>query len=170
MTINNLDELYDKLMTDLSLAFEPLLEEILTGVKQMLTLTPAEILAVVSQTAITQVRGNTWEIELTDLTLGGDKQQFAIKRHASQRDAEALLFIDTESGLLVVNGDPALDAGQATLSYTGTTLTITLEAEVSAQLPVGNFFYGIQGVEGDVITEPYGGVFTITADVVRATE
>lgn len=158
-------------------AIEPLIptpENIWQYAKRTLTMTPAEVLAFISQTSITQVRGNTWEIPLTDLTLAGDKQQFVIKRHTSQPDEDAILFVDDLTGLLIVNGEEAEDETQADLDYSGTTLTLKVNAKITAQLPAGNYIYGIQTVSADseetVVSEVYGGVFTITADVVRATE
>ena len=158
-------------------AIEPLIptpENIWTYVKRTLTMTPAEVLAYITQTSITQVRGNTWEIPLTDLTLAGDKQQFVIKRHTSQPDEDAILFVDDLFGLLIVDGEDAEDETQADLDYTGTTLTLKVDAKIAAQLAVGNYIYGIQTVSADseetVVSEVYSGIFTITADVVRATE
>jgi hypothetical protein len=53
----------------------------------------------------------------------------------------------------------------------GTTLTVTVDASITAQLPTGNHHYGIQSVTAaGVVAESYGGTFTITADTVRATE
>lgn len=141
--------------------------------KRTLTMTPAQVLAYISQTSITQVRGNTWTIALTDLTLDANLIQFAIKRHTLDTDAQALLMIDTTIGLLYINGVEATVAQQAkaSLSYVGTTLTITVYAEITAQLPVGLWRYGIQSVTAaGVVTEPYGGVFIVSSDIVRATD
>jgi len=157
-------------------AIEPLIptaENIWTYAQRTLTWTPAEVLAYISETSITQIRGNTWEIGIDPVTLGGEKQQIVIKRRTSQPDADAILFVDTDTGLLRYNG-AAPDEGdetKASLVYAGTTLTLEVDAEITAQLPNGSFVYGIQTVHLDgSVSETYGGVFTITADVVRAVE
>ncbi len=147
--------------------------DIWTSPSRTLTQAATSITAAVSGSSITDIRGNSWSISVTDLTLSGTIHQFAIKRHASQPDADAILFIDTATGLITVNGAAVVDAAQAGLDYTGTTLTITVDAEITAQLPAGSYVYGIQTVSQDsastTVSELYSGVFTITADVVRAT-
>jgi len=55
-------------------------------------------------------------------------------------------MIDNISGLLYVNGATALDPSKASLSYIGTTLTVKIDASITAQLPADNFRYGIQSI------------------------
>jgi hypothetical protein len=137
-----------------------------------LTQIAQEISASISGSTVTAIRGNSWEIELTDLTLG-PKQQLALKWRASDLDAQALLMVDSVDGLTVLNGQPVLvaDKNDASLDYTGTTLTLTVTAATSAQLPAGACLYGIQSVAVDeTVSEAYGGSFEIMADIVRATK
>ena len=131
-----------------------------------------EIEGTVASGIITQIRGNTWDIEIPGITLDPNKQQFAIKRRASDSDSDALLLVDSVIGLLVINGiSTGITPGDASLSYNAVALTlhISVKANITAQLPAGIWLYGIQGVSfTGVIAEPYGGVFTVLADVVRA--
>lgn len=119
---------------------------------------------------ITDIRGNDWIIEIPGLTLSG-KIQFAIKRSDNEPDTRSVLFIDSVSGLLTVNGKPAADPALAELEYVGDALTIRVDASVTAQLAKGAYVYGLQSVStsGDVL-ERYGGQFVVLGDVVRATE
>ena len=134
-----------------------------------LTQTATSITSAVSGSTITDVRGDSWDIDITDLTLDSNKQQFAIKRHAGDADSAALLFVDSDDGLLYING-AAGTAGDASLVYAGTTLTLTVKPAATAQLPSGNHVYGIQSVTAaGVVNEAYGGTFTVQADVVKAT-
>ena len=136
-----------------------------------LTQSATSITAAVSGSSITDIRGNSWDIDVADLTLDANKIQFAIKKTPGNADSEALLLVDTDTGLLVYNGATATDATKASLSYAGTTLTVTVDAEISALLAVGTWQYGIQQITaGGVVTEPYQGDFTISNDIVRATE
>jgi hypothetical protein len=157
-------------------AIEPLIptaDNIWSATSRTLTQTATEITSSISGSSITQVRGNTWSFGITGVTLDSNKQQFAIKRNASQPDADAILLIDSETGLLRLNGAAATEAQQAkaSLSYAGTTLTVTVDADIVAALPAGSFDYGIQSITAaGVVAEPYSGTFTITADIVRATE
>jgi hypothetical protein len=125
----------------------------------------------VSGSSITDVRGSSWSIEITDLTLDSNKQQFMIKRRTQDADADALLLVDSATGLKTLNGvSTGLTAADATLVYVGTTLTLTVKASVTALLPVGVWKYGVQYVTAaGLVEEPYGGNFTISADVVRLT-
>lgn len=132
---------------------------------------------------IIQIRGNSWTIAIADLSLSANKQQFAIKsthRNAalnqsapawssSTPDADALLFVDSDTGLLYLNGALAADPTLGSLVYVGTTLTLTLKPAATALLPPGTYTFGIQSVDAlGVVSETYGGKFTITADIVRA--
>lgn len=149
----------------------PTAAEIWANSTRTLTQSATSITAAVSGSSITDIRGNDWEIEITGLTLDSNKQQFFIKRSSGYPDAEAILGIDSDTGTLYVNGVAATEAQEllASLSYTGTTLTVTVSASITAQIPAGTWVYGIQSVTAaGVVAESYGGTFIVTADVVRA--
>lgn len=132
------------------------------------TWSAAAISASYTAGAISEIRGSSWSIPMTDLTLDANKQQFVIKRNVQDADTAALLFVDSATGLIYING-AAGTAGDATLVYAGTTLTLTVKPGATAQLPVGTFHYGIQSVTAaGAVEEPYGGIFTISGDYVRA--
>lgn len=128
------------------------------------------VTSAVSSGTITDVRGSSWSIAIEDLTLDSNKQQFAIKRNAGDLDAQALLLVDSATGLLTLNGvSSGLTAGDASLVYAGTTLTLTVKPNITAQIPSGAWKYGIQYVTAaGVVEEPYGGTFTVQADIIRA--
>ena len=132
---------------------------------------------------IIQIRGNSWVIPIDDLVLSANKQQFAIKctlrnaalnqcptpRPSTIPDADSVVFIDSDTGLLYVNGVAAADPTLGSLAYVGTTLTVTLDPTITAQLSPGIYTFGIQSIDpAGLVSEPYGGTFTITADVVRS--
>jgi hypothetical protein len=128
------------------------------------------VTSAVSSGTITDVRGSSWSIAIEDLTLDSNKQQFAIKRNAGDLDAQALLLVDSATGLLTLNGvSSGLTAGDASLVYAGTTLTLTVKPNITAQIPSGAWKYGVQYVTAaGLVEEPYGGTFTVSPDVVRA--
>ncbi|MBW6465652.1 MAG: hypothetical protein K0B06_04025 [Brevefilum sp.] len=132
---------------------------------------------------IIQIRGNSWSIPIEDLILSENKQQFAIKYthlnaslnqsastwQMTSPDADSLIFIDSDSGLLYLNGVQAADSSLGSLSYVGSTLTITLSAAATYLLAPGAYIFGIQSVDAlGFVSEAYGGTFTILADVVRS--
>lgn len=146
------------------------IEEIWKSPIRTLTQSPAEVIATVLGTGITQIRGNSWAVQLTGVVLEST-QQFAIKYNATQPDSAALLFVDSVNGLTVLNGvaQDGEDSSKASLTYDGTILTLTVDASITAQLPVGGWQYGIQSVsDNGIVAEPYGGSFRVLADVVRA--
>jgi len=142
-----------------------------TAIAAIATWASAAISASYTAGAISDIRGSSWSIPMPDLTLDANKQQFSIKRNAQDLDEDAILFVDSKIGLITLNGvSTGLTAGDASLVYAGTTLTLTVKTGATAQLPVGTFHYGIQSVTAaGVVEENYGGTFTITADIVRAT-
>jgi hypothetical protein len=134
------------------------------------TWSAAAINASYSAGAISQIRGNTWGFDADNLTLDDTLIQLVIKNNANDQDDDAILMIDNVTGLLRVNG-AAGTAGDASLAYAGTTLTVEVAASVTALLPAGVYHYGIQSIDGSgVVSEVYGGIFTVTADIVRATD
>jgi len=134
-----------------------------------LTQSATSITAAVSGSSITDIRGNSWDIDVTELTLDSNLIQFTIKRSYEDADASALLMIDSDTGLLYLNG-AAGTAGDGSLSLASTTLTIVTKASATAQLPPGTYVYGIQSITAaGAVAESYGGTFVITADRVRAT-
>jgi hypothetical protein len=137
----------------------------------------------ITEGTIVQIRGNSWTIAIDDLILSDHKQQFAIKyTHLNAAikppsppwtvaypDADSLIFIDSDTGLLYLNGVAAADPTLGSLAYVGTTLTVTLDPAVTSLLAPGTYTFGIQSVDAlGVVSETYGGTFTITADVVRS--
>ena len=139
-------------------------------------MTATEIVASVSGSSITQIRGNSWGFDIPNVTLYTHKQQFANKKNSGDTDEEALLFIDSEDGLLVLKGvaitDPTVQA-LASLVYTDAInkARVELDPSISAQLAAKERDWGLQSVnEEGVVSERYIGVFNITADIVRATE
>jgi len=149
---------------------EGLTEEIWSSSVRTLTQSPAEIIATILGADITQIRGNSWVIQLTGVALEST-QQFAIKYNAAHPDSAAILFVDSTGGLTVLNGiaQDGDNTSKASLVYDGAILTITVDASITAQLPVGAWQYGIQSIaDNGIVAEPYGGSFRVLADVVRA--
>lgn len=121
---------------------------------------------------ITQTRGDSWTITIPNLTLDANKIQFAIKLREGMEDYESMLFIDTDTGLIYADGKAvdAADNSKGSLSYVGTTLTVTVHPSIAKLFsPSANYLYGIQSISAaGVVLEPYGGTFPIDGDIVRA--
>ena len=144
------------------------IQTIADSVDAIATWAAANVSSSVTAGAITQIRGNDWSIPMTSLTLDSNLIQFVFKRSEHYADAQALLFIDT-SGLITVNGAAATLSTDASLAYVGTTLTVTVKSAITSLMPAGVWVYGIQSITaGGVVSEVYGGTFTVTADKVWA--
>ncbi len=129
-------------------------QEVWEYTTRTLTQSASEIIALVTGSSITQIRGNSWVIEITDLTLDTHKQQFAFKRSMSDEDDEAYLLIDSDTGLLIVNGAAAANPAKASLAYVGTTLTVTVDEDITALMPDQG--WGLRDSVGDGWRRGYG--------------
>jgi len=162
--IGTIDGIVDDILVDTGTTLPASIDAIATWAA-------ANISASVTAGTITDIRGNDWDIDIPDLTLDDNLIQFVLKRSDSYSDAQALLFIDTDTGLITVNGATATEPTDAALSYAGTTLTVTVKPDITKLMPIGTWVYGIQSITaGGVVSEVYGGSFTITADKVWAVE
>jgi len=149
----------------------PTAPEIWANADRTLTQAANDVIDAVTGTSITKTRGNSWDFEITGVTLDTNKQQFMVKKNSNDTDNEALLFVDSASGLLRLNGAAVTDATKASLSYATTVANPVVDTDVTDKLPPGEWHWALQGVTAaGVVKEPYSGVFTLTADYVRATE
>jgi len=146
------------------------LVELDSAIKAVKAWAAAAINAGYTAGAVSQIRGNSWDIDITDMTLNTTKQQLMIKHNIQDPDSAALLFVDSVAGLLILNGvSTGLTASDAVLTYTGTTLNLNAKASITAQLQVGGHHYGVQGIDAaGLVAETYGGTWTILADIVQA--
>lgn len=141
------------------------------AVDEVSTWTAANISSSITSGTITQVRGNSWSVPITGLTLDSNKIQLVIKRNKGDADSESILMVDTTTGLLYVNGANAADASKASLAYEGTTLTLIVDKSIAVQLPYGTWYFGIQSIAADgTVSEDYGGSWIIVQDTVKAIE
>ena len=138
-----------------------------------LTQTLTQVQDQISENAISVYRGNTWAISLdldTDLT-GALLVQFAVKRTQDDDDSESLVFIDTDTGLVYLNGAAAGTPADGSLVIDDALnglITINLSADATQQLKEGRRSYGVQVTSStNVVTEVSIGTFRIRADIVR---
>jgi hypothetical protein len=168
--LEDIDDILTDTGTTLPAEINAVDTDVWTYSTRTLTQSATSITAAVSGSSISQVRGSSWDFDIPDVTLDSNKQQFYIKRSSNVADADAMIGIDSDTGLLIVNGSDDVTAGNASLSYSGTTLNVKVNTVETAKLSAGEWEYGIQDVTAaGVVSENYKGTFEITADVVRAT-
>ena len=139
-----------------------------------LTQAAASVTAAVSGSDLSLHRGDTFSASLTDLgsIAARDNLWFTIKRTKDDVDTSAIIMIDTDTGLLYVNG-AAGTAAQGSITVDDEDdgdISITIDEAVTATLAgVSDVFYDVQmlDTDGDVTTLTYGSC-DITKDVTRA--
>lgn len=138
-----------------------------------LTQTAAAVASVMAGTSLTITRGDTLSATLTGLgnITGYANLWFTVKWATSDLDAAAIIQIDTDTGLLTVNG-AAATAGNGSITVDDATagdITIALEASVTDDLtPATGLVYDVQWQSGTSIYTLTSGVAVVSADVTRA--
>lgn len=117
---------------------------------------------------VTAMRGNNWEIVIPCVLPEGVKYQFALKADKNKSDEKAALFIDSEIGLTILNGETAADSTQANLAYHEGLLMIEVSALATKEIPATNYLYGIQSSGYGSVIENHTGTFTVTPDIIRS--
>jgi hypothetical protein len=105
---------------------------------------------------------------------GHQKVWFTLKDDLDDADAEAIIQIEHNAGLLYINGAAATVAGNGSLAIDNEaagSLTVTLAAVESAKLPLsGRFIYDIQVLlAAGVVRTLSRGEANIIGDVARVT-
>lgn len=120
------------------------------------------------------IRGDTfiWDISGLDLT-NLSKIQFSVKKKSTDADSESLIFSESGTGLIYIDG-VAGTASNSAITYNSSsgTARIRVEAVEMAKLDVAsNLPYDIQVIRttGTLVSSPVQGNFFITWDSTRAT-
>ena len=139
-----------------------------------LTLTAAQIAAILSGSTLTLERGETLVIPITGLgsLVGRSKLWFTLKSQHSHTDAQSLVQIEESGGLLYLNGAAAVTAADGSLVVTDANagnITITLKPAATAVLsPANRLYWDVQSLVSAVISTRTVGSANISADVTRA--
>lgn len=154
-------------------SFGTLIADIWAYASRTLTQSGASVAATVSGTTITAVRGDTFSAALTNLgaITGYLNIWFTVKLNDEDTDAESVLQLDGDTGLLVVNGATATAAsGSITVNDIPTgDITVKVAASVMATMQqcVGRYDIQWQNATGEIYTLSQG-IFQITLDQTRA--
>jgi len=142
-----------------------------------LTQSAASITSAVSGDEITVTRGDEFTAEITSLgnITGYKNVWFTVKQHIRDTDANALIQVDSDTGLLRIQKAAPTAAGNATLTVDDAAagdITIVIDAVETAKLsPAEDVHYDIQWQDAsdDIHTLSLGnGEATIQGDVTRA--
>ena len=152
----------------------PTAAEIWAYASRTLTQSAASVAAAVSGDSITIKRGDSLSASLTDIgaLTGYTTIWFTVKDKLSDPDTASIIQIDTDTGLLYVNGGAAANAANGAITVddaaTGD-ITITLqEAETDDLIPAHGLYYDVQVLNGGDVTTLTEGPCHITGDVTRS--
>jgi len=144
----------------------------------LLDVSSVTVNSAISGTAITILRGDTFECSISGLGSLASyvSLDFTVKADKTQADTEALIRIRLNAtgltdGLLTLNGATPSSADDGSIAITDAAagdITITLAASCTDDLATGTYAYDVQLIEvGDVSTLTSGKA-TVIADVTRA--
>ena len=144
----------------------------------LLDVSSVTVNSAISGTAITILRGDTFECSISGLGSLASyvSLDFTVKANKTQADTEALIRIRLNAtgladGLLTLNGATPSSADDGSIAITDAAagdITITLAASCTDDLATGTYAYDVQLIEvGDVSTLTSGKA-TVIADVTRA--
>jgi hypothetical protein len=176
------DGIVDDILVDTGTTLPASIVDLHTDVAALsLSWSGAALAASVASGAVSQIRGDVWNIAFTGLAAntGYSAIDFSIKEKDGDSDDAALVHIRLSAppvaadGLVRLNGaDPGdLTAGSITV-VSSTAITVHLDADKTATFaPMAGLIYDVQylftAITGPVTVEK--GTFTIVADVTRAT-
>lgn len=126
----------------------------------------------VESSGLTIVRGDTWVQSITDLgSLTGKKLTFALKTSARDTDANAVIFIDEDTGLTKIKGVTAPDASLGSITIDDANagdITIRLESSVTLQLATGQYHDALKAIKDNAdFTLRNNGVTTVILGVIQ---
>lgn len=126
----------------------------------------------VESSALTIVRGDTWVQSITGLgTLTGKKVTFALKTNARDTDANAVIFIDEDTGLTTIKGVTAPDSSLGSITIDDASagdITIRLESSVTLQLATGQYHDALKAIKDNAdFTLRNNGVTTVILGVIQ---
>jgi len=164
--------------TNETLAAIDVLIDAIKAKTDLLDVSSVTVNSAISGTAITILRGDTFECSISELGSLASyvSLDFTVKSDKSDADTAALIRIRLNAtgladGLLTLNGATASNADDGSIVITDQAagdITITLAASCTDDLATGTYAYDVQLIEvGDVSTLTSGKA-TVTADVTRA--
>lgn len=156
-------------------------EDIWLNPERTLTMTAAEIEAVLTGDNLVIHRGDTTEISLTGLgnisDRTGSKLYFTVKDNLADTDDESVIQISELDGLLILNGEDQLDSTLGSLTVTNETLgnvTITLKESLTKELQASTtkkYHWDIQVMKpDDIVRTLTQGILVVNYDVTQASE
>ena len=139
-----------------------------------LTQSALSVASAVAGSVLTIKRGDSLSASITGLgaVTGYTTLWFTVKDNLADADSAAIIQIDTDTGLVYLNGAAAAVAGNGAITVDDDAagdITITLqEAETDDLVPAIGLHYDVQMLNGGDVTTLTEGPCNITGDVTRS--
>lgn len=167
-TYNTFDELYAGLMIAINA---------IKAKTDLLDLSAVTVVAAVSGSTITVLRGDTLSVDIADLgsLAAYVSLDFTVKRSTNEPDADATIRIRKNAsgltdGLVWLNGATHTTGTDGSITITDAPtgdITLMLKATVTDDLMPGNYVYDIQLIEAAEVSTLTTGSLIVNADVTR---
>jgi len=166
-------------LTSLSALVSSIATAVWAATTRTLTQSAASVTAAVAGTSVSVQQATTWSVSLTGLgsLAGRDNLVLMVKEQLGDADADAILWVDEDAGLIRVNGAGDQTAGKATLvvdDEDAGDITLTVSSDITAGIAVmAGMVYDVKALkDGDPIDEDWAasgvGTWNVTGIVTRA--
>jgi hypothetical protein len=117
------------------------------------------------------IQGDTWSQVFSIASAGADRVVISVKRQASDTDSESVLLVDSETGILVLNGaNSGFTAGDGSVAFDSSTVTLTVESNVTIDIPPDTYFVTVKKLDvGSDRTYELRGRLSVPAAGITAT-
>jgi hypothetical protein len=117
------------------------------------------------------IQGDTWSQVFSIASSGADRVVISVKRQATDTDSESVLLVDSETGILVLNGAASgFTAGDGSVAFDSSTVTLTVESNVTIDIPPDTYFVTVKKLDvGSDRTYELRGRLSVPAAGITAT-
>ena len=117
------------------------------------------------------IQGDTWSQVFSIASAGADRVVISVKRQAADTDSESVLLVDSDTGILVLNGaNSGFTAGDGSVAFDASTVTLTVESNVTIDIPPDTYFVTVKKLDvGSDRTYELRGRLSVPAAGITAT-
>jgi hypothetical protein len=117
------------------------------------------------------IQGDTWSQVFSIASAGADRVAISVKRQAADTDSESVLLVDSDTGILVLNGaNSGFTAGDGSVAFDASTVTLTVESNVTIDIPPDTYFVTVKKLDvGSDRTYELRGRLSVPAAGITAT-
>ena len=117
------------------------------------------------------IQGDTWSQVFSIASAGADRVVISVKRQATDTDSESVLLVDSDTGILVLNGaSSGFTADDGSVAFDASSVTLTVESNVTIEIPADTYFVTVKKLDvGSDRTYELRGRLSVPAAGITAT-